>query len=67
MFGQHFVHSMFSDCSVEGVFDKSVEGSLDNVDMNSCCGDKIKIANKHVRFLIRLGTEELAGTRGLAK
>ena len=46
----------------------SGEGVLDKVDVISFCGDKIKIANKHVRFfLIRLGTEEIAGARGPAK
>ena len=46
---------VFKDLSVKGVLDKFVEGVLDKVDMTSFCRDKIKIANKHVMFLIRLG------------
>ena len=62
MFGQDVVQSIFR-IGVAGVSDLSVEGVLDKI----VCGDKIKIANKHVRVLIRLGTEEFAGARGPAK
>ena len=53
--------------SVEGVLDKSVEGVLDKVDMTRFRGDKIKIANKHVRFYDKVGHGGVCGNQGTSK
>ena len=68
-FGQPSVHSIVSDLSGEVFTELFVEGVFDKVDMtSSVLRDKIKIANKHIRFcLTRFGTEEFAGARGPAK